>query len=160
MNARQSPDNFNFFESIILSPKVPFDELFLKTILKTSGDMYFFKKFRASDRAPEVMHESPTSQNYPGKPNSIQVTHKALSIFLLRVTHDKVSLSEQMTISHGFWNYHWGMPRPMIKNPPFSRRIKCSWYASFWQSYLTKSKRYVSALPTEYIQTLTTGSPS
>ena len=31
-NHRESPDNFNFFESIILPPKIPFDELFLKTI--------------------------------------------------------------------------------------------------------------------------------
>ena len=35
--------------------------------------------------------------------NPIQIIHKALSIFLLHVTHDKVSLSKQMTISHGFW---------------------------------------------------------
>ena len=48
------------------------------------------------------MHESPTSQNSPEKPNSIEITYKALSIFLLHVTHDKVSLSKQMTISHGF----------------------------------------------------------
>ena len=40
-NHRESPDNFSFFESFIISPKIPFDELFLKTILKTSGDIYF-----------------------------------------------------------------------------------------------------------------------
>ena len=48
------------------------------------------------------MHESPTSHNSPDKPYTIQITHKALSIFLLHVRHDKVSLSKQMTISHGF----------------------------------------------------------
>ena len=42
-NHRESPDNLGFFESLILSPKIPFDELFLKTILKTSTDIYFFK---------------------------------------------------------------------------------------------------------------------
>ena len=62
-----------------------------------------------------MMQESPTSHNSPEKPNSIQIAHKALSIFRLHVTHDKVSLSKQMTISHGFYNDHLGMPRPMIK---------------------------------------------
>ena len=38
-NHRESPDNFNFFELFIISPKIPFDELFLKTTLKTSGDI-------------------------------------------------------------------------------------------------------------------------
>ena len=42
------------------------------------------------------------------------------------------------------------MPRPMIKNSPFSRRINGSWYVSFCQFYFTKSKQYVSTLPTEY----------
>ena len=51
---RESPDNFNFFESLIISPKIPFDELFPKTVLKTSSDIYFFENFRKSDRAPEV----------------------------------------------------------------------------------------------------------
>ena len=53
-NHRESPDSFNFFESLIISPKIPFDELFLKTILKTSSDIYFFENFRKIDRAPEV----------------------------------------------------------------------------------------------------------
>ena len=53
-NHRESPDNFNFFELLLISPKIPFDELFLKTILKTSRDIYFFENFRKSDRAPEV----------------------------------------------------------------------------------------------------------
>ena len=47
-------------------------------------------------------YQTLSSQNSSEKPNSIQITHKALSIFLLHVTHDKVSLSKQMTISHGF----------------------------------------------------------
>ena len=38
-NHRECPDNFCFFDSLILSPKIPFDELFLKTILKTSTDI-------------------------------------------------------------------------------------------------------------------------
>ena len=50
-NHRESPDNF--FELLIISPKIPFDELFLKTILKTSSDIYFFENFRKSDRAPD-----------------------------------------------------------------------------------------------------------
>ena len=53
-NHRESPDNFSFFELLILSPKISFDELILKTILKTSSDIYFFKTFRKSDRAPKV----------------------------------------------------------------------------------------------------------
>ena len=53
-NHRESPDNFNFFESLIISPKVPFDESFLKNILKTSSDIYLFEHFRKTDRAPEV----------------------------------------------------------------------------------------------------------
>ena len=48
------------------------------------------------------MHESPTSQNTPEKPNSIQITHKAIFIFLPHVRHDEVSLSKQMTISRRF----------------------------------------------------------
>ena len=48
------------------------------------------------------MHESLTSQNFPEKPNSIKITLKALSIFRLHVRRDKVSLSDQMTVSHGF----------------------------------------------------------
>ena len=48
-NQRESPDNFNFFELLIISPKIPFDELFLKTILKTSSDIYFFENFRKID---------------------------------------------------------------------------------------------------------------
>ena len=95
------------------------------------------------------MHEGPTLQNAPEKPNSIEITHKAISIFLLHVRHDKVSLSKQITISDGFLNYHLGMPRQMIKNSPFSRRMKVSWYASFYQSHSMKSRQYVSALPTE-----------
>ena len=51
---RESPDNFNFFESLIISPKIPFDELFPITVLKTSSVFYFFENFRKSDRAPEV----------------------------------------------------------------------------------------------------------
>ena len=90
------------------------------------------------------MHESTTSENSPEKPNSIQITHKALSIFLLHVTHDKVSLSRQITIPHGFYNYHWGMPRPMINNIPFSRRLNGSWYVSFCQSYISWSPSNVS----------------
>ena len=53
-NHRESPDNFNFSESLIIFPKIPFDELFLKTILKTSGNIYFFEIFRKTDRAPQV----------------------------------------------------------------------------------------------------------
>ena len=53
-NHRESPDNFNFFDSLIISPKIPFDELFLKTILKTSSDIYFFENFLKTDRATEV----------------------------------------------------------------------------------------------------------
>ena len=53
-NHRESPDSFNFFEFLIISPKIPFDELFLKNILKTSSDINFFENFRKSDRAPEV----------------------------------------------------------------------------------------------------------
>ena len=53
-NHRESPDNFNFFESLISSPKIAFDELFLKPILETSGNIYFFENFRKSDRAAEV----------------------------------------------------------------------------------------------------------
>ena len=148
-NHRESPDNFSFFESLILSPKISFDELILKTTLKTSSDIYFFKNFRKSDRAPKDPI-FPTSQNSPEMSNSIQITHKAPSIFLLHVTHDKVFLSEQMTISHGFYNDHLWMPRSMIKNSSLSKRIKCSWYASFWQSYFMESKQYVSAFPTEH----------
>ena len=32
-NHREFPDNFTFVESLIISPKIPFDELFLKNIL-------------------------------------------------------------------------------------------------------------------------------
>ena len=46
--------------------------------------------------------ESPTSQNSPEKPNSIQITHKAVYIFLLHVRHDKVSLFKRMTNCRGF----------------------------------------------------------
>ena len=53
-NHGESSDNFSFFESLILSPMMPFDELFLKTTLKTSSDIYFFKTCRKSDLAPEV----------------------------------------------------------------------------------------------------------
>ena len=53
-NHRECPDKFSFFESLILPPKIPFDELFLKTILKTSTDIYFFENLRKSDRAPNV----------------------------------------------------------------------------------------------------------
>ena len=53
-NHQESPDNFNFFESLIISAKIPFDELFLKTMLKTWSDIYFFENFRKIDRAPEV----------------------------------------------------------------------------------------------------------
>ena len=38
---RESPDNFNFFESLIISPKIPFDELFPKAVLKRSGRAVF-----------------------------------------------------------------------------------------------------------------------
>ena len=44
----------HFFESLIISPKIPFDELFLKTILKTSGDIYSFENFQKTDRTPKV----------------------------------------------------------------------------------------------------------
>ena len=101
------------------------------------------------------MHETPTSQNSPEKPNSIQITHKGISIFPLHVRHDKVSLSKQMTISRGFQNYHWEMPRPMIENSPFPRRMKGSWSVSFCQSYFMKSKQYVSVIAHSENQTLT-----
>ena len=45
------------------------------------------------------------------------------------------------------FNCHWGMPRPMIKNSPFSRRIKYSWYVSFCQSYLMKSRNCAQSIP-------------
>ena len=57
------------------------------------------KKFDRASEAPiprvYIMHESATPQNSPEKPNWIQITHKALSIFLLHVRHDKASLSKQ-----------------------------------------------------------------
>ena len=89
-NHGESPDNLNFFESLIISSKLPFDELFLKTTLKT---IYFFENLRKTDHAPESrfssvsLHESPTSQNSPEKLNSIPITHKAISIFLLHMRH-------------------------------------------------------------------------
>ena len=43
------------------------------------------------------MHESSTPQDSSEKPNWIQITHRAISIFLLHVRRDKVSLSKQMT---------------------------------------------------------------
>ena len=71
-NHRESPDNFIFFESLIGSPKIPFDELLLKPILETSGNIYFFKNFRKSDRAAEV-----PIVNYARKPNIAEFARKA-----------------------------------------------------------------------------------
>ena len=54
-NHRESPDNFNFFESLIISPKIPFDELFLKKHIKIFERYLLFQTiFRKTNRAPEV----------------------------------------------------------------------------------------------------------
>ena len=77
-NHRESPDNFNFFESLIISPKIPFDELLLTNIVKTSGDIYFFKNVRKSDRPPifecklctKAQHHNTTELSLFGNPIS------------------------------------------------------------------------------------------
>ena len=68
---RESPDSFNFFESLKISPKIPFDELFLKTTLKTSSDIYFFEKL--------IEHRKSrfSSVNYARKPNITEFSRKA-----------------------------------------------------------------------------------
>ena len=49
---RESPDNFNFFESLIISTKLPFDgEVIAKNHMKNFERYLLFQK---SDRAPEV----------------------------------------------------------------------------------------------------------
>ena len=58
------------------------------------------------------MHESPTSQHSPEKPNSIQITHKALSVFLLHVTHATPSQRQNI-------NSHQCNIRSIVKILPF-----------------------------------------
>ena len=142
---RESPDNFNFFELLISSPKIAFDELFLKPILETSGNIYFFENFRKSDRAAEVpifecklytkaqhrriLQKSPIRFGLLTKPS--------LSFFYMWHMINYPYLSNWPFLTA--FNYHWGMPRPMIKNSQFLRQIKYFWYFSFCQSYFLKS---------------------
>ena len=72
-NHRESPDSFSFFESLIISPKIPFDDLFLKTILKTSSDIYFSENFQKP-----IAHRKSrfSSVNYARKPDITEFSRK------------------------------------------------------------------------------------
>ena len=130
----------------------------LKTILTTSSDVSFWKMLKNSiaHRKPRflecilctktqhhrILQKSPIGFRLLTKPS--------LSFFYMWDMIKHPYLKKWPFLTAFKTTQYWGMPRLMIKNSPFSRRINASWFVSFCQSYFTKSKQYVSALPTEY----------